>query len=74
MILELSGETEVEGHVSGQDGTNDQLPDLLHCTQALLSIDFWYCEDSCSHPYSTHPEVETVSSAMSQPGSLEAET
>ena len=32
MVLEVSGEAEVEGHVSGHDGTDDQLPDLLHCT------------------------------------------
>ncbi len=30
MILELCGEAEVEGHVSGHDGADDQLPDFLH--------------------------------------------
>lgn len=36
MVLEFSGKTEVEGHVGGQDCTDDQLPDLLHgaCTNA----------------------------------------
>ena len=29
MILELCGETEVEGHVGGQDAADDQLADLL---------------------------------------------
>lgn len=32
MVLELSGETEMEGHVSGQNCTDNQLPNLLHCT------------------------------------------
>ena len=30
MVLEVSGEAEVEGHVGGHDRTDDQLPDLLH--------------------------------------------
>ncbi len=30
MVLELRGKTEMEGHVSGQDCADDQLPDLLH--------------------------------------------
>ena len=30
MVFELGGEAEVEGHVSGHDGADDQLADLLH--------------------------------------------
>ena len=30
MVLEVVGEAEMEGHVCGQDGADDQLPDLLH--------------------------------------------
>ena len=30
MVLEVVREAEVEGHVCGQDGTDDQLPDFLH--------------------------------------------
>lgn len=29
MVLELSGEAEMEGHVGGQDCTDDQFPDFL---------------------------------------------
>lgn len=36
MVLELSSEAEMEGHVGGQNCTDDQLPNLLHCTQAML--------------------------------------
>lgn len=32
VVLELCGETEMEGHVCGQNCTDDQLPDLLHRT------------------------------------------
>lgn len=32
VILELGCQTEVEGHVSGQDCADDQLPDLLQLT------------------------------------------
>lgn len=70
----------MEGHVGGQDGTNDQLPDLLHCTQALLSI---VGEDSHSPLYLAQTEVQKANSfplglepgsAMSQLGSLAVET
>ena len=45
MILELSGKTEMEGHVCGKDCTDDQLSNLLHCTPATLSNCFY--NDSC---------------------------
>lgn len=35
MVLEVIGQAEVERHVSGQDGTDDQLPDLLHAIQQV---------------------------------------
>ena len=38
MILELCGETEVEGHVSGQDGADDQLADLMHTTRTAIAV------------------------------------
>lgn len=37
MVLELSGKTEMEGHVGGKDCTDDQLSNLLHRTPATLS-------------------------------------
>ena len=33
MVLELGGQAEMEGHVCGQNGTDDQLPDFLQCVQ-----------------------------------------
>ena len=34
MVLEVVGQAEVEGHVGGQNGADDQLPDFLCTIQA----------------------------------------
>ena len=38
MVLELSGQTEVKGHVSGQNCADDQLSDLLHFTYNRVTM------------------------------------
>ena len=38
MIFELCGEAEVEGHVSGQDGADDQLANLLQTTCTAIAV------------------------------------
>ena len=40
MVLELGREAEMEGHVSGQNGADDQLPDLLcqHINSCQITV------------------------------------
>ena len=38
MVLEVIGQAEMEGHVRGQNGTDDRLPDLLQPQSACQVI------------------------------------